>query len=102
MTRSELAEHWREQIEDFASSGMTAQEWCNFNAVPLNQLQYWKRRLKVLDKAQPTATTWTAIEIEQPVASSISIRIGSAFIDLNSGFNPCLLREVVRALEATS
>ena len=102
MTRSELAEQWREQIEDFSTSGMTAQEWSNFNAVPLNQLQYWKRRLKELDKSEATSTTWTALEIEQPVASYITLRIGSASIDLNSGFDPCLLREVVRALEATS
>lgn len=102
MNRSELAEQWREQIEDFAISGMTAQEWSNFNAVPLNQLQYWKRRLKVLDKAQPTATTWTALEIEHPAPSSITLRIGGASIDLNAGFDPRLLREVVRALEATS
>ena len=101
MTRSELAEHWREQIEDFATSGMTAQEWSNYNRIPLNQLQYWKRRLKELDKPQSTPTIWTALEIAQQLPSTITLRVGSASIDLNSGFDPNLLREVVRALEAT-
>ena len=102
MNRSELAEQWREQIEDFTTSGMTAQEWSNYNRVPLNQLQYWKRRLKELDKPQSNATTWTALEIAQPSPSSITLRIGGASIDLNSGFDQSLLREVVCALEATS
>ena len=101
MTRTDLTELWRERIEDFAISGSTAQEWADFNNIPHGQLQYWKRRLKQLDNPTQNNTTWAAIEIIQAPTNSITLRIGAASIDLNSGFNPSLLREIVQALEAT-
>jgi len=35
--REELAQEWRERLEDFAQSEMTVQTWCNFNRVSLHQ-----------------------------------------------------------------
>ena len=47
--REELAQEWRERLQDFAESEMTVQVWCNFNRVSLLQYYYWRRRLLAAD-----------------------------------------------------
>lgn len=40
MSREELAEEWRERLDDFAQSQTSMREWCDFNGVPLHQYYY--------------------------------------------------------------
>jgi hypothetical protein len=126
MSREALQEEWRERLEDFAVSDLTVQQWCDFNRVPVCQYYYWRRRLarKTQEPAQqpvqpPEEATgqWLALPVveAQPVCTPppiigtptctptpITLRIAGAEIDVTSGFDAALLREVVTVLRATA
>ena len=122
MTREALLEEWRERLEDFAVSDLTVQQWCDFNRVPVCQYYYWRRRLArktqepVQQPVQPPEQAtgqWLALPVIQTspaytpppligTPTPITLRIAGAEIDVTSGFDPILLREVVTALRPTS
>jgi hypothetical protein len=103
MSNPQLAQEWRERLEDYAQSEMKVQEWCDFNGVSTHQYFYWRRRL-----AGPTAKTasnggWQSVDILDipPIPSakaSLNVRIAGAAIEVGPGFDPALLRAVVAAL----
>ena len=39
MSNPELAQEWRERLEDYAQSEMTVQEWCDFNGVSTRRVR---------------------------------------------------------------
>ena len=103
MNRVNLAQEWRERLEDYAQSEMTVQEWCDFNRTSVHQYYYWRRRL-----AEPVAKNavdgrWQVVDILDTVPipttkPSLSVRIAGAAIEVEAGFDPALLRAVVHAL----
>jgi hypothetical protein len=101
--REELAQEWRERLQDFAESEMTVQAWCNFNRVSLHQYYYWRRRLNT-DKTNPAVKgRWMAVSVvdtlPNPTApSGITLHIAGAQIQVTAGFDPSILRAVVQAL----
>lgn len=110
MNREELRAHWEARIQRFRSSGEKAKQWCTANQVNRRQLSVWMKRL---DAASMSRTTFLPIELaneqmpelDLPEAAQpappgyLRIRIGTAVIEVEAGFEPGLLREVVRAME---
>lgn len=85
---------------------MTA--WCNANQVTLHQLKYWLYKAKPSPAASlpPAATTnrfvpLAVTEHASATASSLVVRVGAASIELRTGFDSKLLRDVVQALQAS-
>lgn len=107
MTRQALAQEWRERLDDFAESEMTVQEWCDFNRLSIHQYYYWRRRLAPA-QPQPSANPhFLALDIVDTTAlpaapGGVTIRIAGAAIEVASGFDPTMLRAVVRALATPS
>ena len=101
--REALAQEWRDRLEDFALSEMTVQQWCDFNALPVHQYYYWRRRLATPKTDHNDNAGWIALSVlpTQPVLtpSPLTLRIAGAEIQINPGFDPELLRAVVSALE---
>jgi hypothetical protein len=105
MTREELAQEWRERLEDFAQANTTVADWCYFNHVSVHQYYYWRRRLA---DTPPQATQQQeflpveVIETAPPIAAAtgVTVRIAGAAIELTVGFDPATLRAVVVALSA--
>ena len=103
MTRECLAQEWRERLEDFAVSEMTVQEWCDFNRVAVHQYYYWRRRLNNTQTQPTTTTQWMPVQIRDNPAPSkpttpLTIHIAGAAIQVTPGFDPDMLRDVVKAL----
>ena len=103
MTREVLAQLWRERLDEYSESGKSVQEWCGFNGIPIYQYYYWRRRLASLNTRSADTGSWLAAEVvdssSAPFASGgVTIRIAGAAIELTPGFDPDLLRAVVRAL----
>jgi hypothetical protein len=113
MTREELRIKWEMHIKMFRTSGEKAVPWCEANQVSRKQLYIWMKRF---DASATARTTFLPIQVtcdSQPVPLSLEslkpassetlrIRIGAAVIEVQAGFEPGLLREVVRALEVDS
>lgn len=103
MSNPQLAQEWRERLEDYAQSEMTVQEWCDFNGVSTAQYYYWRRRLA--GPAPKTAANggWQSVNIVDtpPISTAkggLNVHIAGAAIEVGPGFDPALLRAVVAAL----
>ena len=108
MSNETLRAEWRDRLDDFSDSEMTVAEWCRFNAVPIHQFYYWRHKLSAgATLSKPRATGWMSVSVvdtKQVIArpSGVSVRIGSAVIDVAAGFDSGVLRAVVAALGAAS
>ncbi|MDQ0062458.1 IS66 family insertion sequence element accessory protein TnpA [Paenibacillus harenae] len=110
MTKKEQRRReWMTRIADYKASGLTMTAWCTANHVTLEQLKYWTRTLKKIAAATDTASgspRFIPVSVSESASSRMSasplvVQIGHASISLQSGFNPKLLREVVKALSET-
>jgi hypothetical protein len=103
--REALAQEWRDRLEDFALSEMTVQQWCDFNAIPVHQYYYWRRRLANPKTDHNPPPTWMALSVLEPAplptAPALTLRIAGAEIQITPGFDSQLLRAVVGALATT-
>jgi hypothetical protein len=109
MTREQREIMWRQRLESYVPGQVGVLEWCARNGVDRKTFYYWRRRLQ-----QPSTTeqesqwlTVTAVaDLDpstkcEPRPSGVSVRIGNAAIDLDTGFDENVLSAVVRVLEAT-
>ncbi|ULO09523.1 IS66 family insertion sequence element accessory protein TnpB [Paenibacillus sp. 19GGS1-52] len=100
MTKAQQRQkEWTERIANYRTSGQTMSVWCHSHGVTPHQLKYWLRKL---DPVTPRTSAPRFIPVtltpQSPVAS-LTLRIGPASIDMQEGFSPELLRQIVRALE---
>ena len=104
--REALAQEWRDRLEDFARSEMTVQQWCDFNALPIHQYYYWRRRLATPKTDHNDKAGWMTLSVIEPAplpnTPALTLRIAGAEIEINPGFDPQLLRAVVGALATPS
>ncbi len=109
MINPQLAQEWRDRLDDFAVSQMSVQEWCDFNGVSTYQYYYWRRRLAPTPPETAAPPHFVAVGIVDtpplpaapicPAApGGVSIRIAGAAIEVTPGFDAALLRAVVAAL----
>jgi hypothetical protein len=106
---------WRKLLSSIAPGEMTVRQWCDRQGVSLHQYYYWRRRIAAVAdektaEAKPSSRNarvqpWLAVEVVEPMAApatseKLTLQIAGAAIDLQPGFDPSLLRAVVRALGA--
>ena len=105
MAREDVQKKWEERIAAFRASGEKAVKWCKANQVDRRGLYIWMKRLggssTVVTTAKPTTFVKAVVTPEPEPQSSacLRIKIGAAVIEVDAGFNPALLRNVVQALE---
>lgn len=94
---------WKERVVAFKESGKSARAWCNDNDLKEYQLRYWLEKYETVEKVAPVSK-WISVEVnEKPVVqeSVLTIKIDQATIEVKRGFDPVLLRDVVKVLNAT-
>jgi hypothetical protein len=94
MKRAEKQQLWETRITDYRTSGQSANDWCATNGLKPWQLWYWLRQDSAM-KTDPKmkTTTWLPVELKEPLpGNTVLIRIGSACIEVKSGFDPALLQ----------
>ena len=94
---------WRLLLAEHATSGLTAADWCRERSITPRAFSYWKGVLippsaKVIPtkkwvKVDHNSSTQTCSEIQ-----SLTVRVGSASIEVCTGFDQSLLCEIVKAL----
>jgi hypothetical protein len=101
MAREEIQKQWEARIAAFRASGEKATHWCNANHVNRRQLYNWMKRMNA-SLPTPVKAPWVNVEVvpdtESKQPRGLTIRIGAALIDVHPGFNPALLRDVVKVL----
>ncbi len=90
----------RKQVEAYRNSGKTLQVWCEENQTSIHTLRYWIQKLnrQETDKSIPQ---WVSLINETPASSGITIRIGSAVIEVAGGVDPQLLQQVINVIQET-
>jgi hypothetical protein len=91
----EKQELWKKRMEQFEASGLSGTRWCEEQGIPKGQFWYWKKRWrKSLTKEEES--TWVPLVAAD--TDSLTVRIGTAEIEVQSGYNATLLQSVVRTL----
>jgi hypothetical protein len=96
----ELRKEWEQRIADYKASGQTQVQWCESNHISIHQFRYWSKRIKD-HHIKETDSLWVPVVIEEPKSErgeSLQIKVGSVSIEVNPGFNPTLLAEVIKVL----
>ncbi|AGA60106.1 hypothetical protein Theco_4110 (plasmid) [Thermobacillus composti KWC4] len=108
-SREQRRQLWAARIADFRASGLTMSAWCAANHCTIDQLKYWLYKAKNLPSSPSSAspTRWVPLMVADPhpqsdAPPSLVVCIGKARIELQTGFDPGLLRDVVRALGEAS
>ena len=97
---TELRETWRSRVTDFLASRQSGAAWCAAHQIKEHQLWYWKQKFSVEENSNHSSAHWLPVEIHEQAKGneSLLIRIGQATIEVNTGFDTELLRDVVNAL----
>lgn len=96
----ELRQLWTGLVAEFRASGLGQAEWCRQNGYNVRHLHYWLRKCASSSATAPDTTNWLPVAIgpDRDTDPSLIVRVGSAMIDVQPGFDPNLLRAIVRSL----
>lgn len=104
MTKQEQRRHeWAARIAHYEASGQTMNAWCETQHVTKDQLKYWLRVLKIrpVDVVNAPAP-FLPLSLHEPVGrqatTPVLLHVGGIRVEVRTGFDPKLLREVVAAL----
>lgn len=95
---------WIARVTAYKQNGQTMKEWCSTQGVTLDQLKYWLRKFKSEAGGSdfPAPTSFVPLVLSEssrsPSSASLRLHVGDVHFDVNVGFNPELLRDVVAAL----
>jgi transposase-like protein len=100
MTVSERRALWQARIADQAASGLSITQWCDAHEVNRRQFHYWIKHLQQT-AAPAAASPWVRVDLNEQVhedSNRLVVRVGAAAIEVQSGFSPKLLADLVRTL----
>ena len=97
------------EVEAYAKSGQTAQEWCAARGVKLSRLQYWRTELGGEKGAGHTSSgSFVPISVREPFAVSaapteLALVVDGRFeLRIPRGFDASTLERVLRVLAEVS
>ena len=100
MANEALFEQWRAWVADRDRSGLSVRAWCAEHDVPEHRFYYWQR--KFIEPAEDANVDWLPVDASASPRGrevrTLTIRVGSAAIDVCRGFDAELLSAVVAAL----
>jgi hypothetical protein len=103
MNKTELRMEWEQRIAKFLSSGQSASKWCAANEVNIQQFWYWKKRIQPTRDSVDDSPKWVALEMDDSVENPntrLVVRVGQVTVEVEPGFDPKLLADVVRTLQS--
>lgn len=99
----ENQEYWWNHGVAFQKSGLTRPIYCQQNNLKISSLDYWRKKYKSSSAAvvRPDGgNRWVTLQVaDQPIVGpgvGIRLRIGRLAIEVESGFDPKLLADVLR------
>ncbi len=99
----EKLSYWKQKLQEYRSSGISRRVFSEQHGVKRSTLDYWFARIGKEAKAAEGGL----VEVKPPAlpirGPAIQIVVSGHYrIEVQSGFDPLLLAEVVRALESLS
>ena len=111
MRQSRLFCEWEPRVRDYRQSGLKVADWCTLNGLSVHKLRYWIAKVNevsetgksnlVRSENRNSGFGWAAVEIvDSNKNSGIAICIGAARIEVTSGFDKSLLRDVLQVVNS--
>ena len=105
MIKENSLKTWEEKINQFKQSGQNQTVWCKEKGINLRTFNKWYNKFKNQAPANQAAQgvqNWIPLEIVEKTSNlPLNIKVGKVVIEVNEGFNPKLLSDVVKVLGAT-
>ena len=95
--RQERRELWAERIEAFLSSGLSQRAWCREHGLRPNH-HWYRLRKYATETNQPQSGKWIQLDSLAPTGTGVVLRLGNVTEEIQRGFAPQLLTEVIRSL----
>lgn len=98
MTRLEQ----QELVRECRASGMKAKTWCEAKGIEYRRYLAWATRVnkESQDKSQQWADVTMAIGVEERAMDEIRLKCGKWTICVAAGFNPSLLADILKVVDA--
>ena len=103
MIKTEKQKEWSTKISGFKASGKTKEVWCEENNISLRQFNYWLGQENQSTYIKKDSPQWLPVEIKQENISKsthLSIKIGSAKVEVHPGFDRNHLLDVLKILKS--
>lgn len=102
MTKEERRASWAKKIQTQSRSGLSIAKWCQQNGINDKTFHRWKSNLKTKEKTQAASSDgWCQIQAKPTVIRAAKLTIvvnGQITIELQTGFDPQLLQNVLAVL----
>ncbi len=95
----DLEARWRERVDAWRSSGLTAAQFAAQNGFSASALTGWSSKLRHRPAPRPSAPAFVAVVRKDaaPVRELV-VEVAGARVRVTQGFDPALLAAVVRAI----
>lgn len=94
---SELCEQWTDKISAWCKSGLSMAAWCRENNESYYRFIYWRRKLEPAPAPEsPSGGRFVELTWQQ---SPLSLTYNGITLQIESGFDPALLRDVLTVLK---
>ena len=87
-------------VRAWRAGGQAAQSYCSQQRISRESLRRWVAEVDATS-SPPPAATFVRLQVATP-PSEMAVHVGQARIVVRRGFDPALLRDVVRALGEVS
>jgi hypothetical protein len=95
----DLEARWRERVDAWRSSGLTAAQFAAQNGFSTSALTGWSSKLRHRPAPRPSAPAFVAVVHKDPApARELVVEVAGARVRVTQGFAPALLAAVVRAI----
>jgi len=104
MTKVEQQSQWAARVNEFKASGLSQAAWCKTKKINLRTFNYWfvKSNKAVSQTIKPSS--WISLKASElnkiPKASTLTVKIGQAVVEVKPGFDSKLLLNIVEALSS--
>ncbi|MDD4590340.1 MAG: hypothetical protein PHG06_07925 [Parabacteroides sp.] len=104
MINSDLHSLWEQRLAEYENSGQTIKAWCQEQAIKEHQFYYWRKKLCMEQAELGQPVKWLPLDMDRNkqtrfAQDSIAVHIGEVTIELKSGFDQHLFREIIQALQ---
>lgn len=99
MNRETNRAKWQGIINEWAASDKTQAHWCAENNVNIHNFRYWKSRLNTeIEETPKSDFGFVSLKPSLKPGKAVTVRIGSATIEVDESVNLSLLEDVVKVL----
>lgn len=102
MSNKSKYEIWKERVNDYRSSNLNEQEWCDKNNLPLTRLRYWITKFNEEDAISNSSLNEfipvNIPEVATNTSAPVVIRLGNISIDISENCHPDILRNILEVI----